>query len=376
MASLLALTPLEDAAASARWRAPTQPHCGGSGRNLVRLRRATRLLDDADGSRCRHLDAEQSRCPGQSGCRSPGRSVVSPAPGKNLVNSGPWGSHLELSTAANDSRACGVPSSSTPERPVGMAGHIIDTVAVTLSLRDTSSTQFLVHPPSPLPCDRSSFAKGAPLASLDTSPLFHRRDSQLAQGQDVLAPLVKVSYPLGLPSQPFRPQEFADEGEGREDAPAGSQPIACRRAQARDREPEPEDDKLEGRLWVLCWNIEHNKHRGDRRVAVAAMGRFMPSRSPQRFPSGSTYRATKSFTEWASQHGGGRPQEARPSPRSTFAPWAILQFPGRPQQTIGIASVYLPTRGRRSGAEQPNDVWTRVLHVVENDLQDMKALSS
>lgn len=59
------------------------------------------------------------------------------------------------------------------------------------------------------------------------------------------------------------------------------------------------------------------------------------------------------------------------------APWAILNLPGKgARQTLGIISVYLPTHGRRSGADRPDEIWSRVVRGVADDIREAQALST
>lgn len=199
--------------------------------------------------------------------------------------------------------------------------------------------------------------------------------SRLAQGQCVLAPLNQD----GLPAGPAPAVLSAQAGPGAagggqvRGAPAESGPVA--------QEQGLERVLAEGRLRVLCWDIEHKKRiqeideLQERHWDVLCLQEVHNDFQA----SGHIVRRIRSHNGQVSTaivvHKRLSPLLVRWG--GVHAPLAILKLPGKdPQQTIGIASVYLPTHGRRSGADRPDEVWARVLPGVENDIREAQALST
>lgn len=266
---------------------------------------------------------------------------------------------------ANDLGTCGSYSCTSPERTVGTDAS--GAVVVASCVREELHT----HPP---PLRTSASAQSSSSASV--CPSLQPRSSQLAQGRCVLAPPAQDGLPVGpdlaVLSAQAGPGAVGEEGEAH-NAPADSGPVA--------REQELDGILAEGRLRVLCWNIEHKKHiqeideLNERHWDVLCLQELHNDFQA----GGHIVRRVRSHNGQVSTavvvHKRLAPLLVRWG--GVQAPWAILRLPGSsPPQTIGVASVYLPTHGRRSGADRPDEVWTRVLQGVEHDIREAQSLSS
>lgn len=233
---------------------------------------------------------------------------------------------------ADDLRIRRSRSRTTLERAVDADAH----AAVTSCVREEPHTH---------PRPQNLAALSPPSSSSFCIPL---RGSQLAQGRCLLAPPAQDGLLAGPAFADLSAQ--AGRGGAERDAAADSGPGA----------QELEGVLVGGLLRVLCWNVQHKKRiqeieelrerHGDALCLQEVHNDFQ---AVGILPGASAPTTTKSAPQ--SFHKRLSPLLVRWG--GVHAPWPILSLPGKgPRQTLGIISVYLPTHGRRSGADRPDEI--------------------